>query len=383
MLILHLIQADYGDCLLIEFGEEKDTKYLLVDGGPSETYENNLMNVLSKLDQKGRKLDLVVSTHVDDDHIEGLLKLFGGINYNRIIRERQKKKGEESDVKDLIQVEKLWFNSFAESISYSEEEILDAKETVQIIKTTLNPEMFDESTKAIAEGDTLRGYADALGIPINPEFNFQPISKENATNHPIIVDGLDIYIIGPTKDTLVKLKTQWDEFICKYLADAKDKAIDLRGLRAADTRIPNMSSIIILIESNEKRILLTGDGVSQDIMTGLDKHNFLDSNGKLHVDILLAPHHGSRRNVTKKFFENITANKYVISAGFKHKHPSKQTLEMIIDSIDKEKGIVEIYLTNITPNVEEFLSEFPEKEHGYVIKPIKNGEFSIPVVLVE
>ena len=34
MLNLHVVQALYGDCLLLEYGEAEQPHFLLIDGGP-------------------------------------------------------------------------------------------------------------------------------------------------------------------------------------------------------------------------------------------------------------------------------------------------------------------------------------------------------------
>jgi len=34
MLTLHIIQAEYGDCLILEYGIQPNPKYILIDGGP-------------------------------------------------------------------------------------------------------------------------------------------------------------------------------------------------------------------------------------------------------------------------------------------------------------------------------------------------------------
>ena len=48
----------------------------------------------------------------------------------------------------------------------------------------------------------------------------------------------------------------------------------------------------------------------------------LGPEGRLHVDILKVPHHGSERNISETFFDIVTADVYVISANGRDDNPS-------------------------------------------------------------
>jgi hypothetical protein len=49
MFKLKAIQAQFGDCLLLEWGTDSQPHYILIDGGPPGTFEDHLRNVLSEL----------------------------------------------------------------------------------------------------------------------------------------------------------------------------------------------------------------------------------------------------------------------------------------------------------------------------------------------
>jgi hypothetical protein len=56
----------------------------------------------------------------------------------------------------------------------------------------------------------------------------------------------------------------------------------------------------------------------------------MDADGKIHVDLLKLPHHGSIRNVDDPFFERIQADHYVVSSdGDRFNNPDLETLEMM------------------------------------------------------
>jgi glyoxylase-like metal-dependent hydrolase (beta-lactamase superfamily II) len=97
---LHVVQAEYGDCVILEFGTCKNPTTVLIDGGPYQTFEKHLKPTLQRLPVKG-KLDLVVLSHIDNDHIIGLVDLLEKIRDQR-----------EHGGKELVKISKLWHNSF-------------------------------------------------------------------------------------------------------------------------------------------------------------------------------------------------------------------------------------------------------------------------------
>jgi beta-lactamase superfamily II metal-dependent hydrolase len=148
-------------------------------------------------------------------------------------------------------------------------------------------------------------------------------------------------LVHPNESRLKKLQKQWDKDLEKAKAEGDDSIL-IASITSTDKSPFNLSSIVCLVEFNEKRMLLTGDGRCDDIYAGLKKNKLLDSKGKLHVDILKIPHHGSNANIKADFLQKITADHYVISADGKHNNPDKETLDMIAENI--KKGT--LYLTN-------------------------------------
>ena len=67
--------AARGDCLAVEYtADTGDRHVLLVDGGLKSTYADGLQGFLRGADGRPRAVDTVVVTHVDADHIEGVLE---------------------------------------------------------------------------------------------------------------------------------------------------------------------------------------------------------------------------------------------------------------------------------------------------------------------
>jgi glyoxylase-like metal-dependent hydrolase (beta-lactamase superfamily II) len=73
---LRAVQAAFGDCFIVEFGSAAHPLYILVDGGPRDTYVEHVESELRAIAAANGRLEFAVLSHVDNDHIIGLLDLF-------------------------------------------------------------------------------------------------------------------------------------------------------------------------------------------------------------------------------------------------------------------------------------------------------------------
>lgn len=46
MLRLRVVQAEFGDCLILEYGTPAQWRFMLIDGGPPDVYERHLRGEL-------------------------------------------------------------------------------------------------------------------------------------------------------------------------------------------------------------------------------------------------------------------------------------------------------------------------------------------------
>jgi hypothetical protein len=180
-----------------------------------------------------------------------------------------------------------------------------------------------ESTLVLAsvgQGDRLRQDAARLSCIVNAgrKLLLAPVELDMGA-------GLKATIVGPLKDQLEALQTEWDKFVKKKDATPEDHAAAIAAY--LDESVPNLSSIVVLAELGGKRILLTGDARGDFVLEGLKAAGVLD--GMLHLDVLKVPHHGSSNNLTRNFFERITANHYVFSGNGEHGNPEREAFEML------------------------------------------------------
>ena len=78
MLRLELLPAGCGDCLWLEYGRPGETHIVLIDGGVEDTagrLEARIQDAIKERQTTSLHIDLLVVTHIDNDHILGILKL--------------------------------------------------------------------------------------------------------------------------------------------------------------------------------------------------------------------------------------------------------------------------------------------------------------------
>ena len=98
---IKFLKASKGDCFLISFQDaNKASRNILIDGGMNDTYfetsrncDGELKLEIERIKGEKQKIDLLILTHIDDDHIWGLLKWF------------------EMDKEAYTLIENVWFNS--------------------------------------------------------------------------------------------------------------------------------------------------------------------------------------------------------------------------------------------------------------------------------
>lgn len=74
-----LLPAEHGDCIFVSAYDYN----ILIDGGVAQTYQDlhdrrnpdkPLKLLIDKLHEENKHIDLLIVTHVDDDHIGGIIE---------------------------------------------------------------------------------------------------------------------------------------------------------------------------------------------------------------------------------------------------------------------------------------------------------------------
>ena len=152
MIIFEAIDAAHGDAILVRYkGNAGFERIILVDGGPKSAsnehgkayvpYETRviprLMEIKKERDKKKTTediragqpelaLDLVVCTHIDDDHIAGIERFYGCLSGN----------GKCAKDGDKVEGKRLWFNSFSallgDAVDIAAAKLAEARDAVVV-----------------------------------------------------------------------------------------------------------------------------------------------------------------------------------------------------------------------------------------------------------
>ncbi|MFY9570310.1 MAG: hypothetical protein WAV20_02765 [Blastocatellia bacterium] len=339
---LDVRRARKGDCLILHYGSKEDPGLVLIDGGPSKVYKPHLKPRLAQI-RKARGLgndeslpvDLMMVSHIDDDHINGILEL---------TKELVEAKAAAQPLP--LRVRSFWHNTFNDIIGDTPAELLAAV-TASFGAASLSGEPDTEGLDPAAagvlasvnQGLRLRDDAANLKLRINPQFGGKLVMAENKGESIDLGKGLKITVAGPMKPELLALQKDHDAFLKKQKDEKKTKAA-LASF--TDTSVPNLSSLVLLVGAGNKTMLLTGDARGDKILEGLELAGLMKKGGKLHVNILKMPHHGSDRNMDRVFFQRITADHYVFSGNGEHGNPERETLQMLLDESGNKKFTIHL-----------------------------------------
>lgn len=373
---LHLvvIQAGPGDCLVVERRVGSRVRRYLIDGGPENIYAAHLEPYLRSVGAAGGSLDAIVLSHVHNDHVVGLLDLLTEVRRRRVAGEPP-----------LLPIGALWHNSFslvpADVPGGAVGDRAATPELAARVAAVLAAAAASASASGLAapraaaaiqgysEGDQLRRAAIALDLPLNEPFPDREILVETAPE--LEADGLRLRFIGPSRKRLSNLREEWLAWLRKHGQDVLDG--DPTAAAAADRSVPNLGSVSILARWLGRSLLLTGDGLGKDLLRNLEDLGIVPAGGRLHVNVLKLPHHGSNRNVDRRFLERVTADRYVISADGKDGNPDFETLVWIAETLRAQGRRAQIVATNRTPSTERLIRELPPRTFGYRMRYPASG----------
>ena len=339
---LEALQAGRGDCLILHYGSRKHPRFLLIDGGPVGIFKAPLQPRLNALKaawspEGALPLQMVMVSHVDDDHIRGILDLTGMLTDCL------------DDERPLpFAIRTLWHNSFDDILGNADDKLFAALAAAakSVAAGGAAPAGLHLSRPgalilvSIAQGRALRKQAERLGLRTNHPFDGLVMTPTSGARTITLAGGLTLTVLAPSRDRIEALHAQWARALKKKASGAKGRAL---AAAFTDASVFNLSSIVVLAKLKRKTMLLTGDARGDDILAGLRAAGLL-KNGGIHVDVLKLPHHGSDRNVETDFFRRITADHYVVSGNGEFGNPEVATLSMLSEA--RGKANFTLHLTN-------------------------------------
>lgn len=312
---IRILQAFNGDSIWVSFTDQNNSpRNILIDGGVGETYLKSknskgkrefgeLKEVIDAIREEHQKIDLLILTHIDDDHIGGILKWFqhDGEAYNLIT--------------------KVWFNSgglISETFKFEENKDLEL--------------YFDEDLSektSIPQGKSFAEYIHEHGI-----WHRQIIRQGDTLTE----FGLDFKILSPDNLKLEKLLKEWKRKDPDLKTASKENDYHLSLQEHLDNddyeedkAIPNGSSIGFILVWDNLNFLFLGDAHPSVLIDGLRTFGFSKKN-KINCELVKLSHHGSAGNTSPELLEYIDCSNFIVSTnGNGHQHPHKQMLARLIN----------------------------------------------------
>ncbi|MDD5508145.1 MAG: hypothetical protein PHD25_07410 [Bacteroidales bacterium] len=350
MFRIEMLPAEYGDCLWIEYGPTEDEIHrVLIDGG-TNACGKKLHKRITSIPKKERRFDLVVVTHIDSDHIDGMVELM-------------------QDIPPGLEFSHFWFNAYehtrpegflgAVQGEYLAVELLALEEKW---KRTFWNESFGRKAAMIPD----------KGDPVQVELE----------------GGMRMTILGPTSAGLRKLRKEWDEVMEEAHIKPGDIEAVLKKLREdrrfrpgwlgkpdieqladsdfqEDKSPANGSSIILLAEYDEKKVLFAGDAFPGNILAGLKRISGYEGK-RIPLDAFKIPHHGSKNNNSNDLFMAVDCPRFLISTnGDKFGHPDDEGIARILYNKRKSREI-NLYFNYVTEINELWADIKIQTDHNYI-----------------
>ncbi|KPX02912.1 hypothetical protein ALO74_200143 [Pseudomonas syringae pv. cunninghamiae] len=344
MLNIKMYPAKNGDAFLIN----ANSTHILVDAGYASTFNTYIAPDLALISQSGGHIDLMVATHIDADHIGGVIEF---VSLNGPPQSR-----------DIIEVKDVWHNSLR-----------------SLPLQACDPN--SERDRSLLESIQRRGF------PIDSSPGANPIGAKQGASLARLLrekgyrwnagDGTDcvtispscrslpnrveIRVIGPTLARLEVLRRWWIkelrrlgykgnpatddliddayEILCasapepmapSVLPIATHRACRLKEAYVADMSPTNGSSIAFILYVGETSALFLGDARAEDMVAALKQVAM--EGASLQFDAIKVSHHGSLRSTNVELLSLIDAPHYFISSdGTHHDHPDFEVLAEIVD----------------------------------------------------
>ena len=344
MIKLKMYPAKNGDAFLID----ASGVHILIDAGYESTFTDYIISDLTRISQAGDKLNLVVSTHIDTDHIGGINKF---ILLNGFSGER-----------NIIEVDDIWHNSL-HSISPSTASP-DAPQDIALLQSVSRKGIQTSNKQAINQIGVKQGLSLARKLR-KFAYTWNSGNGRTCINNlypPLhLPHGVRLQVLNPSVERLEALRDWWlremrrlgyrgngnadevtedayETWCCSVCQpeQALPKPISAPAYRrlgdiyTPDTSITNASSIALALYTNELSGLFLGDARAEDILEELKRTN---PHTKTHLfDVIKIAHHGSVHNTSTELLAHIDAPYFLISSdASKHSHPDFEVLTEIVD----------------------------------------------------
>ncbi|HMN21026.1 MAG TPA: hypothetical protein PKA16_06505 [Ottowia sp.] len=313
---VEMLPALHGDCLLVEWGDGRRTRRMLIDGGPIGAFKN-LQARLAALPDGDRGFELMVLTHVDTDHIDGLVRLFAQPKPWPFV------------------VDDVWFNGWHH---------------LQEAHGMLGGKQGEYFSALLDRRLGPGGWNRAFGgkVVVVPQTGELPTVR--------LAGGMTLTLLSPTPQKLSDMRAAWEKQLGDSMKPGElDAAWELlagqkrylptEGLLGTtpelealleqqsrpDNAKANGSSIAFLAECAGKSCLFLADAHPDAVCASLQRLLAARGLERLAVDAVKVAHHGSKSNTTDALMALIESPRFLFSSnGAQFQHPDREAVQRVI-----------------------------------------------------
>lgn len=343
---IEVFQADRGDCMLVTC-EGETTTNILIDLGVKDTYKDFIKKRFEELKDRGENVDLIVFTHVDDDHIGGALPFLVD-NCNPAVPNK-------------LGISDVWLNSYRHLSFERVTDAINQRVKNSMIRQISIPVDDDKTNITAEDGTTLAGMLYRSRYPWNAAFEGKTVM---AGSEPIFIGNeVKITVLTPTFEQLSNLQRIWirelrrmfpevelnddeilddailyvthlleEEYIFDDAEPISKGALELiEGKFSEDTSVINASSITFILEYHNKRLLFLADSPPSTVLQQLKSlYPEMSPEKPVHFDAVKVSHHGSKRNTSSQLMKQISSERFIFSTCGAYGHPHTETVSRIL-----------------------------------------------------
>lgn len=264
-LVVHYIDVGQGDCIYIAFPDGTDMLIDCGSQGGSSKYQTSAISDLKELNPDG-KIDRVMATHSDTDHVSYLDEVFFEFQVGNVY------------------MPNIRSNNLDKSVKIGGRDVKVGDLDAGKLKKFTDKDTIDTNTYT--------------------EFFIAALSEPNC-NITLNIGKYEIRGQDYTFTFYCLSQEEWDS----------------RNLKSA-TQINAVSPIGIL-EYAGKRLVFTGDSNESNEKYYCETYPYTD------CDVLKVAHHGSDGSSRDPFLQHVTCEYAVISVGSSYGHPEQDTLDRL------------------------------------------------------
>ena len=302
-------EAGCGDSILVS---TDDGTHILIDGGVGSLYTRKLRKLNKTISNS--KLDLMILTHLDNDHILGLRNLLA-FDIENIVKNNEY----------IPFIKEVWYNAFRNTSNTNDIEFKNpSKNSTICIKNQLKfTEYMDLSKNKIR-------YRDYISI--------DDIDK------PLEINEIELILLSPNDEKLRDLYLKYEKELsdknissvskCKDIKESIEYLYGKEFKDGDDGSVANGSSIAFILLYKKKKFLFLADAHIPLVTKSLKKiqKQYFPNEKRMAFEFIKVSHHGSRNNISTTFLDLVSSQNYVILTNTKGKnrHPDKETLSKIL-----------------------------------------------------